>query len=298
MKFIGLFAIAAAFTAACPVAAQSSRTLAPSSQWNVDYDADSCALRRMFGEDGDRAYLELRRFGPGAELQAVVASERMTARNPVELRYRFANDAEWSKPVRAPTLHMAEGFSGVIFSPALFELPEYETLTDPTEREAYLRTIDLRAMERDAAARIDTLTLRRAFPRDLSLQLGPMTQAITALNQCVDELMTHWGIDVEAHKSLTRAAIPVNLPEVPRMMDYPPAMVRQSMPGIVNVRLAIDERGGITGCHIQMPLSDPAFERSSCADIQHALEFEPALDKDRKPIASYWITKVIFQIAG
>lgn len=80
------------------------------------------------------------------------------------------------------------------------------------------------------------------------------------------------------------------------MMDYPPKMLRRSMPGLVNVRLAIDERGLITACHIQMPLSDPEFEASSCADIQHALEFDPALDKDANPIASYWITTVIFSL--
>ena len=62
------------------------------------------------------------------------------------------------------------------------------------------------------------------------------------------------------------------------------------------MRLDVDETGGITACHIQMPLSDPAFEESSCADIQHALDFDPALDKDGKPIASYWVTKVYFQI--
>jgi hypothetical protein len=45
-----------------------------------------------------------------------------------------------------------------------------------------------------------------------------------------------------------------------------------------------------------MPLSDPAFEESSSADIQNALEFEPAFDKDRTPIPSYWITSVRFQL--
>jgi hypothetical protein len=81
------------------------------------------------------------------------------------------------------------------------------------------------------------------------------------------------------------------------MMDYPPEMLRRGMPGLVNIRLAIDDAGRITACHIQMPLSDPSFEESSCADIQHALDFDPALDKDGKPIASYWITKVHFSLA-
>ena len=43
-------------------------------------------------------------------------------------------------------------------------------------------------------------------------------------------------------------------------------------------------------------LSDPAFEESSCADIQHAFEFEPALDKDGQPLKSYYVTSVRFQI--
>lgn len=296
MKAIGTLGAAVAFAAACPAAAQSGQALAPSSDWNLDYDQDSCALRRMFGEDGNRAYLELRRFGPGAGLQATIASERMRVRNPAEIRYRLFDQAEWSEPIHAPTLRMAEGFTGVVFTISLVELPELEELTDPLEREARFSSIDLRALERAAAETTDTLTVRGAFANHLNLQLGSMVRPVDALNQCIDELITHWGIDVEAHKSLTRRPVPVNLPEVGSMIDYPPAMLRRNMPGVVNLRLDIDERGGVAGCHIQMPLSDPSFEETSCVDVQHAIEFEPALDKDGKPIASYWITRVIFGI--
>jgi hypothetical protein len=45
-----------------------------------------------------------------------------------------------------------------------------------------------------------------------------------------------------------------------------------------------------------MPLSDPEFAEASCADIEHAFEFEPALDKDGKPVASYWLTTIRFQL--
>ena len=117
------------------------------------------------------------------------------------------------------------------------------------------------------------------------------------LNECIDELMTHWGIDIEAHKTLTRSAAPIDLEQAARMIDYPPKMVQRSLQGLVNIRLDIDETGRVTDCHIQMPLSDPVFEESSCADIQHAFEFEPALDKDGKPLKSYYITSVRFQMA-
>lgn len=295
MKLSGLLvAVATVVAAARPAMAEEPPGLAPSSAWNLHYDTDSCALRRVFGEGENRIYLELRRFEPGVSLQVVVASSRMKPENPADFKFRFDGAADWSDVSFAPTMTLGGGFRGVLFSSALIDLPEYDQLEDGLD--AYLRTIDYRAAEQAFAAKTRNLTLRGAFSKTVALQLGSMTRPVEALNQCVDELLYHWGIDVEAHKSLTRPALPINLPEIPRMIDYPPKMVQRSMPGVVNIRLGIDETGRITGCHIQMPLSDPAFEESSCANIQHALEFEPALDKDGKPIPSYWVTKVIFQI--
>jgi hypothetical protein len=289
-------ALALSAVAACPATAADSRGLAPITPWILDYATDSCAIRRMFGEGKNQAYIEFRRFQPGLELQTTVASNRMKATRSGSFRYRFDEATGWRESGIANALKMADGFSGVLFSPSFMNLPEYDELDDQQAQEAYLQTIDWRTMEKEAAAGVESITLSGAFPQTLTLQFGPLDKPIAALNQCINELMTHWGIDVEAHKSLTRQAAPINLPDASKMVDYPPKMLRQGMPGLVNVRLAIDERGRITACHIQMPLSDAAFEESSCADIEHALEFDPALDKDGKPIASYWVTRVIFQI--
>ena len=292
-----LLAVAAALSAliACPAMSQGRPGLAPSGAWTLDYDDDSCALRRMFGAGENRAYVEFRRFGPDFWLQAVVASERMTARNPARFRYRFGDEAEW-RDANGINITLDNGFSGVIFNPQLAYNPE--GIEDLQAYYAYLRSIDRKAVESEAGAGIDTITLRGAYRRELRLQLGKLDAPIAALNECVDELMTHWDIDIEAHKTLTRAAIPIDFTDSSSMLGYPPKMLQRSMPGLVHIRLAIGETGRITGCHIQMPLSDPEFEASSCADIQHAFEFEPALDKDGKPIASYWLTRVRFQLGG
>lgn len=294
----GLLAVALALTAAlaCPATAEDAEGLAPSTPWTLDYAADSCALRRIFGEGENQGYLEFRRFGPGLGLQTTIASNRMTATRWGEFKYRFGNESDWRDVHNANSLTIDGGFSGVLFDPVFVNLPEAEKIEDPLKRAAYLGNLDLRKVELEAAAETDSITLRGAFRKRLTLQLGPLDEPIAALHKCIDELMTHWGVDVAAHKSLTRPALPTNLPEVPRMIDYPPKMIRQSMQGVVNIRLGIDERGLISACHIQMPLSDPAFEKSSCADIEHALEFDPALDKDGKPIASYWVTRIVFQL--
>jgi len=291
-----LFAMILAVVAgvASPAMAQNGRALAPSGPWNLEYDEDSCALRRMFGSGEDQAYLEFRRFGPQLGLQTTIASEGMRARNPSRFRYRLSDEVDW-RDTTGINITMDSGFSGVLFNTSLIELPE--EVRDQPQIVEYLASIDRKGIELGAAARVDTISLRGAYRRELTLHLEKLDAPIAALNECIDELMTHWDIDIEAHKSLTRPAVPTNFRETGRMLDYPPKMLRQSMPGIVNVRLAVDETGRITACHIQMPLSDPAFEESSCADIQRALEFDPALDKDGKPIASYWLTTVRFQMA-
>lgn len=294
---VRLLALVAATCGFCqPAAAQDGLVFEPSSPWTLDYDDDSCALRRLFGEGEDQAYLEMRRFAPGLGLQTIIGSKRMNARQPVDFKYRFSSDAEWREATLGNELIMDNGFNGVLFDPSFVSFPEIDALEDPVERAAQYKAVDMRAAEQQAAAKIDSITLRGAFHRQLTLRLGGFAAAISAMNDCVDDLTTHWGIDVEAHKTLTRGATPVNLPEVGRMIDYPPIMLREGVPGMVNIRLAVDETGQVTACHIQMPLADPAFEETSCADIQHELDFDPALDKDGKPIASYWVTKVHFKI--
>lgn len=282
---------------ASPALAEDAPGLAPSSEWVLDYDDDSCALRRAFGSGDDQAFIELRRFEPGLDLQALVGTNGLDPRQNAGFRYRFGAAGEWRQAGIPLTARLADGFKGVVFALSLLEKPEDGS--DPAElagQALYERSPAGKAAELVAATAADSLTLGRVFNRELTLQTGSLAAPIAALNECVAELTTHWNIDAEAHKTLTRPAVPINLGTIGRMMDYPPRMAQQRMPGLVNVRLAIDPAGLITDCHIQMPLSDPAFEKSSCADIQHALEFDPALDKDGKPIASYWVTKVFFQM--
>jgi len=287
-------ATALSLSIACPVLAQDEPGLAPSTPWNLHYDDDSCALRRNFGSGENQVFLEFRRFAPGLSLQTVIASNRLKPRRQAQFRYRYG-DGDWQSAGTPLTGTLADGFSTVVFSSSIVQLPELDEIEDTNEREAYFRTLDLKSLELEQAAMVDSITLRGAFGERLMVPLGKFDEPIGALHACIDELMTHWNIDVEAHRSLSRSAQPIDFADSASMVDYPPKMLRERLPGLVNVRLSIDETGKITDCHIQMPLTDPAFEESSCADIQHAFEFEPALDKDGNPIASYWTTVVYFR---
>ena len=141
--------------------AQDGPALAPIGPWKIDYDTDSCALRRMFGTGEDQVYLEIRRFGPTEGLQAIIGTGGMKARRTGAFRYRFDSDTKWREVKGANTLELANGFSGVLFFPTFVDLPELEEVEDLHQRAAYLESIDFPALEREAAARITRLTLRR-----------------------------------------------------------------------------------------------------------------------------------------
>jgi hypothetical protein len=293
-----LIALALATVAAAPAQAENAHGLAPASPWNLVYDDDSCALRRTFGDSENPAFLEMRRFAPGGGLQVIVASKRLKGRDIRSFTYRFGDEEPWRDAGRLK-VSLDDGLGGVVFSVPLVEAPA--EVTDPAERALYLHSVDWRARERALAAETDAITVsgvtvRNVHRGDMTLRHGSLVAPLAALNECIDELLTHWNIDVEAHKTLARPVLPIDFSAAASMIGYPPKMARGRMQGLVNIRLAIDATGRVTACRIQMPLSDPAFEASSCDDIQHAFEFEPALDKDGKPIASYWTTRVQFQM--
>jgi hypothetical protein len=280
--------------AAAEPAAAKTLEMEPTSPWNLHYDSDSCVLRRAFGEGEQRTQLDMRRFQPGVGLQTTIATKamRMTQR---DFRYRFDPKIEWQDAAMANYVHFAEDFEGVIFTPLLIDLP-FGKKPDAKEVEQFLKTADLEALEAEAGDRVQSITISRAFWDDLVLKTGSLKAPLSALNTCIDELLNHWGIDVEAHKTLTRPATPRNVEEMGRRIPYPPKMLARRLPGIVNVRLNVDESGAVSGCHIQMELSDPAFESATCNTLLKALKFDPALDKNGNPIASYWINRVYFRL--
>src|SRR3954469_12173790 len=59
-----------------PASAQPTPTapvrLEPTAAWVMDYDADSCALRRTFGSGPPQVTLEMRQFTPGLGFQVTL----------------------------------------------------------------------------------------------------------------------------------------------------------------------------------------------------------------------------------
>lgn len=268
--------------------------LQPSSAWNLDYSKDSCTLRRVFGEGDQQAVLELRQFAPNRTLQGMVLAKGIDIdRSP--MRYRWEPAPRWSRPFPGQQVGLKTGFKGFIFpATALYD----GEISEDDSKEAIYDG----GLIRDYYARVAThlrsataFSISGGFERNLTLNTGSLDAPHKALAACVEELQTHWGIDVEAHKSLTRLPKPTNYAPIVHQLEesYPSDMLLRGMPGIVPFRLDVSQTGTVTGCHVQLEISNQAYERTTC-DYLTRLQFEPALDAQGQPLASYYANTAYF----
>ena len=121
---------------------------------------------------------------------------------------------------------------------------------------------------------------------------------MAVMRSCLDDLLGHWGINVEAHRSLMRQVKPRDMERWvrPIIRNYPSEMLRTGEQGVVRIRLNVSAEGEPTDCSVQLPMSHDTFDEEACAQLLRYAEFEPALDGNGAPIASYWTTSVIYAI--
>lgn len=267
--------------------------LAPTGTWHMDYADDSCRLARLFGEGDERVAFYLERYGPGDRFHMAVAGNAIGKAPQSETRVQFGiqDTAYEYEPVLG---ELAEFGPALIFNPAYPSAKTAEVaFAKMADKDKYADFIDPRIFAHDVTdeqfAAIEWVAFERRGGHRLVLELPQFGQAMKALQNCTEELVSHWNIDVEAHRSLTRLPIPKNSPGGwLTNSDYPIGLIRRGDQGIVQFRLDVDPSGKVTGCHIQRSTRPEGFDKIVCEKISQRAKFEPALDRDGKPIASFY----------
>lgn len=270
-------------------AADPPLAMTPTSNWTVDYAEDSCALRRTFEGGADKMGLELRQFAPGDHLEIVLMSPTLP-RTRSAPQARFEPDSGWSEPPYQRFLD-GEGKQGVSYpdslrSSALKSNEEEPSAWAPAERDA---------REQAVAA----LTVRRAFKREFTLQTGSMHAPMVALRKCMDELVTHWGLDPKVLSALSRVAEPIDPMAWARraMMNYPTDMLRANKGARVPIRVIVGADGKPLSCAANKGYAEPRFEQAACGVTMQYARFKPALDADGTPVPSLFATTIAYAIA-
>ncbi len=276
--------------------AKEALVLKPTSAWHVDYADDRCRLARQFGEGDQQAYVFFDRYGPGEYFRLTLAGKPMTT-------FTDKGDAavQFGPAEREQQLLFFNGNSGKL--PALV-FASGARLAGPSEAEWNAiksrgkdEWIDLAPISEARQKAIKYMAIGKPLRRHVRLETGPMRAPFVALDTCIDNLMTTWGIDVEKHKLLSRNVTPTESPGnwvVSR--DYPLDMLRSGQPAIVEFRLSVGADGVPTACHIQSTTRPREFDDAVCKSVMRRARFDPALDATGTPLASYYRNTVRFQI--
>lgn len=300
-RFASLSWLAVLAAASMPVQAKNPLRLAPSSQWHVNYAADSCRMGRSFGTGDNEVILVLDRFQPGPmvfmSLMGKLAKVRSDVRKTV---VRFGpNEREQRRNFDLVTrdngtpVMMIGGSVLVAGSNEAWEASQIER----DEREDGAAPTPLPFIDPALNASVTSVEIDIPGRGPVLLETGAMGKPMEALTGCTSDLLRGWGIDVAAHEKLSRPAVPAGNPgRWITASDYPLQMRDGRQGGLVHFRLIVDETGNPKSCHIQKSTRAKVFEDAVCEGIMKRAKFEPALDAAGKPVASYYLNRVRFQM--
>jgi hypothetical protein len=254
-------------------ASAEALSLPPATAWQIKPDEGSCRLLRSFGSGETLTHLSMEFYAPGDAIQLRIAGE------PVDGRQKTAElgFGESSEP-REYEIIRRDLPGGT---------PMITVLNMPTE------------FTRLRLAEIDKLVVRLPGSSALALKTGSLAEPLTAINDCLGEIFSKWGIDLQRHRYLTRAVVPKQPPNewvTPEV--YPVVPFLNHAGGAVNFLLVVGRDGEPLSCEIQNSSGPKQFKDAVCAALMHTAHFEPALDAGGEPLVSYFRSSVRFEIEG
>lgn len=258
----------AALAMSSPAAAQNAPPAG--ARWIADWGADRCTLLRT---GADSSPILAVRLLPGSERFELLFPGRTASR-------RLLGGSA------AATVVLSDGTaSEVTLDPGF-----------PTEvRPPLIAWADVSLLDKLERSSIVTLQQGREVLAEVPIEAA--RPAFRVLRQCVDSLLTEWGIDPTARAALRSPprAIPGGSPWL-RSSDYPGRAVRDATSGAVIVRLTIDPAGRVTDCTILRSSGDGALDAATCRLLPVRARFEPALGADGQPTAAAVIREVDWMI--
>lgn len=274
-----------------PLQAQDAKVYKTSGPWAMDYGEDYCRLAGTFSDGEDEVALAMERIQPGPTLRLVLIGNGIKLfRRATEVGYRFLPSGADRSAVtlRSDT---ADGQQYLNLGPTtLADIPAPAPGSPPAPPPPYTRD-----GEKAVAKGITGLLLDGGVTKPVRIDTGSLDAAIGALQTCTDELVAYWGLDAEAHKTLSRPVFPAEKTSGWVAADTIPFSDFAKLSGGQNeVRLMVDKTGKPTSCHIHWPALSQSVNDKICKSLMEKASFTPALDQSGEAIDSYWTTSVFF----
>ena len=259
-------------------------------KWQLDYNKDSCQLFARFGTGTDEIIARFVRYDPGNGFDLSLFGKPVGFNGdgrPKETSIAFGGNKE----LRVKAL---AGSSADNIPMLMFNSLRLDGWSAPNSNAAVVAP----AIAPEFESAIKTITVKVPFGKRYRLVSGELGSPMAAMRACTDDLVKSWGYDPAALKLLKQTPVPLTRPgNWLRSEDYPPGSLNGGHNGIVQVRVDVDENGGVAGCHILHKTEPDDFAALSCKLIAQRARFSPALDAAGKPARSYFTTKIFWLVS-
>jgi hypothetical protein len=285
LKTLMLWVTIAAVPTAPVAEASAPETLKRSGAWVVDYNRDACHLIAQFGAGPDMIIMRLTRYEPGDWFDLDLYGHRLAN---TDVRSKATIDFGLrGTPVEALTTNGKTGDLPMMHLGSM-RLDGWES-EEPEEVGPQLHP------QQEAAVSGVAVKIGRKKP--FRLDFGSLAKPMEQLRICQADLLKSWGYDPVVQATLSKPVRPANSSaRWLRTSDYPPGAVAKGQNGIVQFRLDVESDGRIAGCHVLARTSPDVFADTTCRAVSRRAKLQPALDATGKPVRSYYVQKVHWQM--
>lgn len=115
------------------------------------------------------------------------------------------------------------------------------------------------------------------------------------MRTCMDNLVTYWGYDPEIQAHLSRGVQSRGSNDLGGVVarDFPRDAVIKNQQVTLHIRLGVSAEGKPTTCNIEDQFEQADFS-ALCADLLDNTRFDPALDAQGNPVASFYVRQVTY----
>ena len=263
------------------------RSFTMQGSWSLDAGDDYCRLAAVFADGSDEIAFALERNRAENFARLILVGDVIVPfRGSESMGYRYQPE---NVQRAAPFLRSETADGRAFFNLGLIAFDEV-----PSGPPDFTAVYD-REDELAFATGINAITLDEGLRDPIRIETGFMRGPIQALQACTDDLLRIWGLDYEAHQTMTRRAAPTG-PAYEWLANGTIGFQDFALlgGGANPVRVMVSAAGEPTACHVHWPSLDEDTNESICEQIMENAEFTPALDAEGNAMASYWTVDPIF----
>jgi hypothetical protein len=286
------------------IAASQPVRLQPSSPWDVDYAENSCRLIRNFGEGANLTKLAFESTSPGSIDMLVIGRPLASTMDEVQAQIL----PNGGKGLSGRVDRTVDGQPAILWS--TIKLYPEATIERLDQRSSYQGQHRVRPPAVSLAQQAQEDAEHQAFAdaatelavetrphHTVILETGSLGAAVKAFDQCDQDSLKDWGVDLQVEKNIVRPVWAENPDAWFSTNDYPRKMAWNGKESEVSVRLLVDATGRVTKCTSVSHFNEPDFNRITCDLITRRARFEPAELADGTKVSSYYAQRVNFRMA-